>query len=313
MAPSSDYKEFTDSLALAKRVVVLAGAGLSAGSGIPTYRGVGGLWKKQDPKKLATLDAFKRDPSLVWQFYHYRRELCLRAQPNAAHRALAELSIRDTRNRIMPSLTSTEPPLFITQNFDSLSPRALNDLADQLTSDEMKTVQNRLIEMHGSAFRTVCTQCKHVNFTYDSPLSPALADTSEVSFETPRDIPIDQLPRCGGPEWKGSNRYAKCGGLLRPAVVWFGEVPEGLGEISKELNWTDLLIVVGTSSLVYPAAGFSKTVRERGGKVAVFNLEPSADDTCDFMFLGPCEETLPKALGCNCAPSIHTTAIEQIS
>jgi NAD-dependent deacetylase sirtuin 5 len=103
--------------------------------------------------------------------------------------------------------------------------------------------------MHGSAFRTTCLQCKHVNFTYDTPLSPALENVSADNFEE-KVMSIDELPRCGGQNWNGSNRFGRCGGLLRPGVVWFGEVPEGMGEIAKVLNWTDVLIVVGTSSVV---------------------------------------------------------------
>jgi len=284
---------FREVLASAKRVVILAGAGLSAGSGIPTYRGAGGLWTKQDPQNLATPEAFKENASLIWQFYHYRRDICLQAIPNVAHHAFASLSLHSTRARHLPSLAEPDrPPLFITQNFDSLSLRALDALTSQLSREEMKVARERLIEMHGSAFKTICLQCKHVNFTYDTPLSPALENNSPDKFEV---IPIDELPRCGGKNWNGSNRFGRCGGLLRPGVVWFGEVPEGLGEIAKVLNWTDVLIVVGTSSLVYPAAGFAKTVKERGGKVAVFNLDKSkGDDEVDFLFLDSCEETIPK-------------------
>ena len=129
------------------------------------------------------------------------------------------------------------------------------------------------------------------------------------------DIPITELPRCGGEEWAGTNRYGRCGGLLRPEVTWFGEVPEHMGEIARRLNWCDLLLVVGTSSTVsfcaesdrveveyvvqvYPAAGFTAAVKARGGKIAIFNLERSnGDKEADFLFLGPCEETLPLALG----------------
>jgi len=294
MEPSSDMLAFREVLASAKRLVILAGAGLSAGSGISTYRGPGGLWMKQDPQKLATPEAFQQDPSLIWQFYHYRRDICLKAKPNAAHHTLASLSLPSTRAWLLPSLLDPhQPPLFITQNFDSLSPRALEALTNQLSSEEMKVARERLIEMHGSAFRTTCLQCKHVNLTYDTPLAPALNNLSD-NFEE-KVIPVHELPRCGGPNWNGSNRFGRCGGLLRPGVVWFGEMPEGMGEIAKVLNWTDVLIVVGTSSLVYPAAGFAKTVKERGGKVAVFNLEKSqGDDEVDFLFLGACEKTIPK-------------------
>jgi len=130
-----------------------------------------------------------------------------------------------------------------------LSVRSLDALTTQLSNKEAQVARERLIEMHGSAFRTVCLQCKHVNFTYETPLAPALQNISEANFEQ-ADIPVDQLPKCGGKDWNGSNRFGKCGGLLRPGVVWFGEVPDGMGMISKELNWTDVLIVVGTSSLV---------------------------------------------------------------
>lgn len=120
------------------------------------------------------------------------------------------------------------------------------------------------------------------------------SDGAEVEEPVTR----DQLPRCGGPSWNGSNRYGRCGGLLRPSVVWFGEIPEGLGNIGRYLNWTDMLVVVGTSALVYPAAGFSKIFKDRGGKVAIFNLDASpADETADWVFQGRCEEVLPDILG----------------
>ncbi|KAH7921896.1 sirtuin [Leucogyrophana mollusca] len=299
MAPSSDPQAFRAAIKSAKTVIILAGAGLSAGSGIPTYRGADGLWIKQDPKKLATPEGFKADASAIWQFYHSRRDTCLQAQPNAAHTFLASLSIPSVCERLLPSLSDNEkPPLFITQNFDSLSTRALEALHEEgkLSDEEIKIAKERLIEMHGSVFRTICTDCKHVKFTYDTPLCPALASTEEEGgdVEDVKKIPLAELPRCGGTSWNGrSNRYGSCGGLLRPGVVWFGEVPEGLGEIARKLNWAELLIVVGTSSLVHPAASFQKTVRDRRGKVAVFNLNRSeGDDLADFLFLGPCEETL---------------------
>jgi NAD+-dependent protein deacetylase sirtuin 5 len=99
--------------------------------------------------------------------------------------------------------------------------------------------------MHGSIFRTRCTSCQHVKHSYDPYLSAALRD-----FKEGEEVPVDKLPRCGGDSWAGSNRYAKCGGLLRPDVVWFGEVPAELGEIARKVTWCDLLLVVGTSALV---------------------------------------------------------------
>jgi len=238
---------------------------------------------------------------------------CLRAQPNAAHNAIAALSIHSIRSRILPSLSNPDvPPLFITQNYDSLSLRALQSLADSglLSPEELDVAKEKLIEMHGSAFKTTCLQCKHVRLSYETLLSPALGDilpseetlaaavSSDSASSGLKEIPTEDLPRCGGLKWNGSNRYGRCGGLLRPQVVWFGEVPEGMGEIARVLNWTEVLIVVGTSSLVYPAAGFAKTVKDRGGKVAVFNLERSqGDEQADFLFLGPCEDVLPRVLG----------------
>lgn len=170
--------------------------------------------------------------------------------------------------------------------------------------------------MHGRVLDTICTACeRRAHHSANEPLCPALAaagalptdptspsggDTDEV-----RDIPLAQLPRC-----------AACGGLLRPGVVWFGEQPLHMDEIDEAVAAADLCLVVGTSSTVrsfpetgvrsaplslgaqvYPAAGYAYEVADHGGKVAVFNLERTeGDDEADFLFLGPCEQTLPEAL-----------------
>jgi NAD-dependent deacetylase sirtuin 5 len=102
--------------------------------------------------------------------------------------------------------------------------------------------------MHGSAFRTICTQCKCSKTSID-PLSCPAFDDGYVVLEN-RPIPVDDLPKCGGREWVVSNRYGRCGGLLRPGVVWFGEPPEQQGEIARVFNWADVVLVVGTSALV---------------------------------------------------------------
>ncbi|KIY46230.1 DHS-like NAD/FAD-binding domain-containing protein [Fistulina hepatica ATCC 64428] len=279
---------FRKVLSTAKRVVILSGAGLSAASGIPTYRGPNGLWTTSfDPSKLSTPQGFKEDPGRVWQFFHVRRQMMMDARPNAAHRAIARLADPAVRRRLMPCVDAA--PLHVTQNIDGLYRQEI-----------CATAEARFIEMHGSAFKTVCTQCQHVRTNFgERVLSPALDGVTlqEVAAATHSSlsIPISELPRCGGVGWtSGSNRYGRCGGLLRPAVVWFGEHPQALGELHSVLNWTDVLIVVGTSALVYPAAGFSKMVKNRGGTVAVFNLECTSEDDADFMFLGPCEETLAR-------------------
>ncbi|KAJ1299665.1 hypothetical protein OPQ81_011058 [Rhizoctonia solani] len=231
MAPSNDAVAFREVLHAARSLVVLAGAGLSAASGIPTYRGSGGLWKSNDPTRLATLDAFCSNPGLVWMFYKDRIAQCRNATPNAAHRILASL------------------------------------------------------------FYPRCSK------THLEPLSCPAFDDDYVVPESGL-IPVEDLPKCGGREWAGSNRYGRCGGLLRPGVVWFGEVPEQQGGIARVFNRADVLLVVGTSALVYPAAGYVKTVKNNGGKVAVFNIEASPqDEDADFVFLGPCEGTLPAMLG----------------
>lgn len=138
----------------------------------------------------------------------------------------------------------------ITQNIDSLSRRALQGLleAQARTQDQPwdgadALLQETLFEIHGSMFVTRCTSCQHVHRTDGLPSpSPILrGNDGEDAL---------QLPRCGGPEWAGSNRYGRCGGLLRPGVTWFGEVPEYMGEVAMRLNKCDLFLVVGTSSLV---------------------------------------------------------------
>lgn len=102
-ANMAQMASFREALQTARYPVALAGAGLSAASGIPTFRGAGGLWRNHDAMQLATPEAFADDPSMVWQFYHYRRQVCLRAQPNAAHDILASLSTQAVATRVFPA------------------------------------------------------------------------------------------------------------------------------------------------------------------------------------------------------------------
>ncbi|KAL5508525.1 hypothetical protein ACEPAH_6144 [Sanghuangporus vaninii] len=295
---SNDMDAFRRELKNSKHITAVAGAGLSAASGIPTFRGSGGFWRRFDAVSLATPGAFKRNPSRVWQFYHYRREKARAASPNAAHRALAELSTPGFRNTI----TAPESTFnLITQNVDGLSTRALDAALKHLPEAEKEIVdaaakkQPLLLEMHGRLFEVRCTSetCKHVEWNDDSPICHALAGTEALvdanSIEPT--IPEADLPRC-----------KKCGALARPGVVWFGEEPWFLGTIYELVAKADMCFVVGTSSQVYPAAGYAAQVRIHGGKVAVFNLERSqGDERADYLFLGPCEETLPRALGIDSA------------
>ncbi|KAH9922940.1 DHS-like NAD/FAD-binding domain-containing protein [Fomitopsis serialis] len=264
MPPSTDYAAFRAVLRQSKHVVAIAGAGLSAASGIPTFRGAGGLWRSYDAISLATPDAFNENPSRVWQFYHMRREKARAAEPNAAHMALAVLAV----------------PHFLRTNVDGLSRRALERTpgADEGTAP--------ILEMHGRLFETICTSCGDRRMNMDSPICPALAGTEAIveRHEEEPDIPLDKLPRC-----------QKCSGLLRPGVVWFGEIPLHLHEIQQIVGKADLGLIVGTSSTV--RCGYAADIQKRGGKTAVFNLQESdGDHVTDFLFMGPCEETLSRGL-----------------
>lgn len=247
-----DIDTFTDHLKASSRILALCGAGLSASSGLPTFRGAGGYWRTYDATSLATPEAFASDPGLVWQFYSYRRHMALRAQPNKAHLALAELA------RHKPEF------LTISQNVDGLSPRA-------------KHPQANLELLHGSLSTVKCVNfdCDYVdhnNFT--DPIVPALAlpdgaglDISDAGVPL-REIEPQDLPHC--PKCKTS--------LLRPGVVWFGEaLPQDT--LSRVEGWLsdkrgiDLLVVIGTSASVYPAAGYIMTARAKGARVAVVNTE----------------------------------------
>ncbi|EDR09458.1 uncharacterized protein LACBIDRAFT_319074 [Laccaria bicolor S238N-H82] len=287
MPSSSDLRSFKEALASSKNILILSGAGLSAASGIPTYRSADeSLWNNFDPTAYATPQAFAKDPSGVWRWYHNRRKEYLKAKPNNAHRALATLALPSALSRIAPC--SMSQPLHITQNVDSLSLRLLESLSPEAAEG--------LIEMHGSIFVTKCTSCQKVMRSYAPSLASALDGDEDSNAK--RDVPLCQLPKCGGDSWAGSNRYGNCGGLLRPEVVWFGEMPPLMGEVSRKMSQCDLLLVVGTSSTVLPASSFATQVKANGGKVAVFNLNRSTgDDEADFLFLGPCETTLVDALG----------------
>jgi len=208
-------------------VVALTGAGISAESGLATFRGEDGLWNGRDPTELATPEAFAREPLLVWRFYDWRRKQALRARPNAAHLALATLETQRRASRI------------VTQNVDGLHERA-GSMA--------------VLRLHGSLWRLRCT-----------------AEGLEVDD---RRADLGALPpRCA------------CGGLLRPAVVWFGEPldPAVLAQAERELARAALVLVVGTSSVVYPAAALAPIARQAGARVVEINpqrtaLTPSADE-----------------------------------
>jgi NAD-dependent deacetylase len=219
-------------------VCVLTGAGVSAESGVPTFRGEGGLWRSYRAEELATQGAFTRNPVLVWEWYDWRRQICRGTKPNPAHASIAEL------DRTLSSF------LLVTQNVDGLHARAGS---------------RRIVEFHGNIFRARCTRCG------------AVRDDLAV--------PLDEVPpRC------------ECGSLLRPDVVWFGE---GLSETAIQAAFEasrscDLMLVVGTSAVVQPAASVPMLAKQAGTSV----VEVNPDETpitpfVDLHFEGKAAEIMP--------------------
>jgi NAD-dependent deacetylase len=205
----------------AQHVCVLTGAGISAESGVPTFRDAqSGLWEKYDPLDLATPEAFLRDPELIWRWYRWRRELVAKAEPNPGHLALAKLA------ELVPRFT------LITQNVDGLHQRAGS---------------TDVIEFHGNLFADCC-------FVEGCLVDPG-ATEAEVA-----------VPVCPG-----------CGGHLRPGVVWFGEaIPEqALQDSFAAATDCDVFLSIGTSSLVYPAAGLAEMAKNTGAVVAEVNPDPT--------------------------------------
>ncbi len=226
-----------------RSVVVLTGAGISAESGIRTFRAADGLWEDHRVEDVATPQAFVRDPELVHRFYNARRRQLLDGvRPNAGHRALANFE-----QRFDGSFT------LITQNID--------DLHEQAGS-------RRLLHMHGELLKVRCAG--------SGRLFPCREDIGRERH----------CPCCNRP------------GLLRPHVVWFGEMPLFMGEIEAALSQCDLFVSIGTSGNVYPAAGFFQLARARGAHTVELNLEPSVSGSqFDQQRYGPATETVPDFFG----------------
>lgn len=213
-----------------QKVVVMSGSGISAESGIPTFRGAGGLWRDFRPEELATPEAFRRDPLLVWEWYQSRRDLIRSAKPNIAHEALARLP----------------DAAIVTQNVDGLHTRAGS---------------SRVIELHGNIFRVRCVR---------------------EGIETMREEPLDAVPpRC------------ECGALLRPGVVWFGEMlpEEAVANAVGAIHNADLLLVIGTSGVVYPAAGFVSL--HRGLSIEINPETSGVSSACTYAIPARATEVTP--------------------
>ncbi|MER3424480.1 MAG: NAD-dependent deacylase [Nitrospiraceae bacterium] len=243
MSSSSDISEIKARLARARAVTVLTGAGISADSGVPTFRGPDGLWRNFRPEDLATPEAFARDPHLVWEWYNWRRELIAAKQPNPAHYALVELERRVERFWL------------ITQNVDGLHRMAGSQ---------------RLSEIHGNIWKVRCTA------------------TACGRVEENRDVPLTLLPLC-----------STCNGLLRPHIVWFGEAlaPEALEQSYRVLESCEILLIIGTSGIVYPAASFAPVAKATGALIVEINLDLTPNsDIVDASLQGRAKDLVPELI-----------------
>jgi len=225
----------------ANSVAVLTGAGVSAESGVPTFRGNNGLWKQRRAEDLATPGAFARNPELVWEWYDWRRSVLAEANPNPGHYALAELEKRVSNFTL------------ITQNIDGL-----HELAGS----------RNVLRLHGSMWRVRCLACEQERFV--------------------RRIPFPTIPpKC------------ECGGTLRPGVVWFGEaLPQDVWQAAENAaRSAELFLVIGTSAVVYPAAGLAQIAKSSGARVVEINIaETNLSDQIDQFLQGPSGELLPQLI-----------------
>ncbi len=211
------------------KIAALTGAGISAESGIPTFRGAGGLWEGYPVEKVATVEGFYENPELVWKFYNERRINISKARPNRAHKALAEME-------------KMYDMWVITQNIDGLHTMAGS---------------NNVIELHGNIWRVRCTYCDYHGENMEVPL---------------REIP----PKC-----------PKCGEILRPDVVWFGEPVHMMDLAFKIAEESEVFFVIGTSAKVHPAASLPFIAKNNGATVVEINIERTdVSIIADFILLG---------------------------
>jgi NAD-dependent deacetylase len=225
-------------IAATRSIVVLTGAGVSAESGIPTFRGPGGLWREHRAEDLATPEAFARVPRLVWEWYDWRRRIVANAQPNPAHLAIARLEQRT------PQFT------LVTQNVDGLHHAAGS---------------RNVVTLHGDLWTLRCVDCG--------------AERQD------RTTPLPELPpRC------------RCGGLERPGVVWFGEaLPEGAIEAAyAAVEAAELVLIAGTSGVVWPAAGLAEAALRDAKPVIVVDPNPEAWEGRALVLQGRAGEVLPQ-------------------
>jgi NAD-dependent deacetylase len=242
MRTQSPSTRLRDLIGRGERVVAFTGAGISAESGIATFRGADGLWEQERLEDVATPGGFRRDPRRVWAWYDKRRAQIAAASPNAGHRALAAYEARH------PGFT------LVTQNIDGLHAAAGS---------------RRVLCLHGQIFRVRCMR--------------------DDSAREDRRVPLPEIPpRC------------ECGALLRPDVVWFGEMPpeDIMADAVAAARDARLFLVIGTSSLVYPAASLPEIARRHGAYLVEINIEPTPlSPLADEVIQGPAAVVLPRLLG----------------
>jgi NAD-dependent deacetylase len=245
-------------LRVARRLTILTGAGISAASGVPTFRGQDGLWRQYRAEDLATPGAFERDPRLVWEWYDWRRAKIAGCRPNAGHHVIAAWSGSDPGDgsyRGQTPVTDRLKVVVITQNVDDLHVRAGT---------------RHLVRIHGSIWELSC---------WDA------CPTGASGWRDER-VPLGDLPP----------RCPHCGGLARPAVVWFGESLRADNlRAALEATACDVFLTVGTSAVVYPAAGLVHDARRQGAFTAEINLEATPTSAAvDMAIQGNAEMILPR-------------------
>ncbi|GMR25729.1 MAG: NAD-dependent deacylase [Ignavibacteria bacterium] len=233
-------RSLIEKLKSSRSVIFFTGAGISAESGIPTFRGKDGIWNKLKPEELANFDAFIRNPDMVWEWYNHRKLIIHNSQPNKGHLTIAEMQ------------NHFDEVIVITQNIDNLHRRAGS---------------KNIFELHGNIERNYCVNCKKFY-------------NKELDFS-------NGVPKC------------ECGGLIRPDVVWFGEyLPDDqfTGSEKASMN-TDIFFIVGTSAVVYPAAGLVFTAKQSGAVLVEINLvKTEISSSVDYSFFGEAGTILPNIL-----------------
>ncbi len=240
MNKPTQLSSLAEALHQSETITILTGSGISAESGIPTFRGKEGLWKQFRAEELATPQAFSRDPVMVWEWYNWRRGIIASKQPNPGHLTLAKWENR------FPDLT------IITQNIDGL---------------HQKSGARNVMELHGNIWKLRCME-----------------EGTIIENHRPQ---LEELPP----------RCPECGAMLRPHVVWFGESLD-LGLLQKGIKYaseSDVVLVIGTSAIVYPAAAIPFTAAQAGAKLVEINPESTPlSEYTDWSFRGKAGEILPE-------------------